>query len=57
LQHWRTNFELRFEFFSNVTNSASFDFPTAVLTSATFGRLDALVSVARKIRIGAKINF
>jgi hypothetical protein len=52
----RINFELRFEFF-NLTNSPSFDFPTATLTSATFGRLDALVSESRKVRIGAKINF
>jgi hypothetical protein len=51
------NFELRFEFF-NVFNHANFGFPTAVLTSTTFGRIrDAVVNESRKIRIGAKINF
>ncbi len=51
------NFELRFEFF-NVFNHANYGFPTAVLTSSTFGRIrDAVVNESRKIRIGAKINF
>ncbi len=51
------NFELRFEFF-NVFNHPNFGFPTAVLTSTTFGRIrDSLANESRKIRIGAKINF
>ncbi|HYE74990.1 MAG TPA: hypothetical protein VEF04_16735, partial [Blastocatellia bacterium] len=51
------NLELRFEFF-NVTNTPSFGFPTAVITSGTFGRVrDSVVSESRKIRIGAKLNF
>jgi len=53
----RVNFELRFEFF-NLTNSPQFNFPTAIYTNATFGRIrDAVVSEARKVRIGAKLNF
>jgi hypothetical protein len=51
------NFELRFEFF-NILNHANFGFPTAVITSTTFGRIrDSVVNESRKIRIGAKINF
>jgi hypothetical protein len=51
------NFELRFEFF-NVFNHTNFGFPTAILTSTTFGRIrDSVVNESRKIRIGAKINF
>jgi hypothetical protein len=51
------NFELRFEFF-NITNTPVFGFPTAVITSTTFGRIrDGIINEARKIRIGAKLNF
>lgn len=51
------NLELRFEFF-NITNTPVFGFPTAVLTSTTFGRIrDGIINESRKIRIGAKINF
>ncbi len=51
------NFELRFEFF-NILNHANFGFPTAVITSTTFGRIrDSVVNESRKVRIGAKINF
>ncbi len=51
------NLELRFEFF-NVTNTPVFGFPTAVLTSTTFGRIrDGIINESRKIRVGAKINF
>ncbi|MBL8203396.1 MAG: carboxypeptidase regulatory-like domain-containing protein [Blastocatellia bacterium] len=51
------NFELRFEFF-NLTNSPTFSFPTATITSATFGRIGAtVISESRKVRIGAKLNF
>jgi len=53
----KTNLELRFEFF-NITNTPVFGFPTAVVTSTTFGRIrDSVINEARKIRIGAKINF
>lgn len=53
----KANFELRFEFF-NVFNHTNFGFPTAILTSTTFGRIrDSVVNESRKIRIGAKINF
>lgn len=51
------NLELRFEFF-NITNTPTFGFPTATLTSTTFGRIrDSVISESRKIRVGAKINF
>jgi hypothetical protein len=51
------NFELRFEFF-NIFNHVNFLSPTAVLNSATFGRInDSVQNESRKIRIGAKINF
>ncbi|MGE3949671.1 MAG: hypothetical protein AB7H86_23595, partial [Blastocatellales bacterium] len=51
------NLELRFEFF-NITNTPTFGFPTATLTSTTFGRIrDSVISDSRKIRVGAKINF
>jgi hypothetical protein len=51
------NLELRFEFF-NVLNTPTFGFPTAVFTSATFGRIrDTVLSESRKIRFGAKLNF
>jgi len=53
------NFELRFEFF-NLTNSPSFGFPTAVITSTFFGGNDTtgfIANESRKIRIGAKLNF
>ncbi|HEX5081141.1 MAG TPA: hypothetical protein VFY40_03780, partial [Blastocatellia bacterium] len=53
----KANFELRFEFF-NIFNHSTFGFPTAVLSSTTFGRIrDSLTSESRKIRVGAKINF
>jgi hypothetical protein len=51
------NFEFRVEFF-NVTNSVRFDFPTAVITNAAFGRIfDSVIFESRKIRFGAKLNF
>ncbi len=51
------NLELRFEFF-NITNTPTFGFPTATITSTTFGRIrDSVISESRKIRVGAKINF
>lgn len=51
------NLELRLEIF-NLTNTPVFGFPTAVITSTTFGRIrDGIVNESRKIRLGAKINF
>ncbi len=49
--------ELRGDF-TNLTNSPSFGFPTAVITSTIFGRVrDSVVSGSRKIQLGAKIYF
>ncbi len=49
--------ELRGDF-TNLTNSPSFGFPTAVITSTIFGRVrDSVVSGWRKIQLGAKIYF
>jgi hypothetical protein len=43
---------------SNLTNTPAFDFPTATVSAATFGRIrDAVISVSRKIQLGAKISF
>lgn len=51
------NVELRFEFF-NLTNSPSFGFPTATITSSVLGRIrDNTTSGSRKIRVGIKYNF
>ncbi len=53
----RFNLELRADF-TNLTNSASFGFPTATITSATFGRIrDTVVSNSRQTMLAAKINF
>ncbi|MDX2269190.1 MAG: carboxypeptidase regulatory-like domain-containing protein [Bryobacter sp.] len=42
----------------NVTNTPSFGFPTANLSSATFGRIfNSLTSGSRKVQLGAKIYF
>ncbi len=49
--------ELRGDF-TNVTNSPSFGFPTATITSTIFGRVrDSVVSGSRKIQLGTKIYF
>ncbi len=43
---------------TNMTNTPTFGFPTATVTSTTFGRLrDNVISGSRKIQLGAKINF
>ncbi len=53
----RFQLELRADF-TNVTNSPSFGFPTATITSATFGRIrDTVVSSSRQTMLAAKINF
>ena len=53
----RFNLELRADV-SNLTNTPSFDIPTAVYTSTLFGRIGAsLVSSPRQIMLGTKLNF
>jgi len=52
-----SNLEIRADA-TNVTNSVSFDNPTAVLTSTIFGRIrNSVTSASRKIQLGAKIDF
>jgi hypothetical protein len=42
----------------NATNTPSFAFPTAIVTSATFGRIrDAVVSGSRRIQMALKFTF
>ncbi len=44
--------------FTNLTNTPSFGFPTATITSTTFGRIrDSVVSGSRKIQMGLKYSF
>ena len=51
------NFELRAEA-QNVTNTPAFDFPTAVISNASFGQVNgAVVSSSRKVQLSAKFNF
>ena len=51
------NLEFRAEL-QNATNHPSFDIPTAVFTSSTFGRIrDGVVSGSRKIQLALKFNF
>jgi hypothetical protein len=51
------NLELRAEA-QNLTNTPSFDFPTAVLPNAAFGQVGgAVVSGSRKVQLAAKFNF
>jgi hypothetical protein len=53
----RLNFELRADMI-NVTNTPSWGFPTATVTSTVFGRiLDNTASGSRKVQLGAKFNF
>jgi hypothetical protein len=43
---------------TNVTNTPSFGFPTATITSTTFGRIrDTVASSSRKVQLGVKYNF
>lgn len=43
---------------TNVTNTPTFGFPTATITSATFGRIfDSVTSFSRKIQLGVKYYF
>ena len=53
----RTNVEVRADS-TNLTNTPSFGFPTATLTSTVFGRIrDNVESGSRKVQLGAKFNF
>jgi hypothetical protein len=53
----RFNLELRADA-TNITNTPSFDNPTATVTSSTFGRIrNSLTSASRKFQIGTKLNF
>ncbi|MBM3723922.1 MAG: carboxypeptidase regulatory-like domain-containing protein [Acidobacteria bacterium] len=53
----RMNLEIRADFV-NFTNSPSFGFPTATITSATFGRIrDSVISTSRQTMVAAKLNF
>lgn len=51
------NFDLRFDA-RNVLNNPSFDNPTALITSGTFGRInDTVTNNARRIQVSGKLNF
>jgi len=53
----RFNFDLRLDA-TNVTNTPSFDAPTATLTSASFGLIGSgAISDARRIQVALKLNF
>jgi hypothetical protein len=53
----RLNFDLRVDA-RNLTNTPSFDNPTAVLTSSIFGRInDSVTNNARRIQFSGKLNF
>jgi hypothetical protein len=53
----RMNFDLRADM-RNLTNHPSFDNPTAVFTSAIFGRInDSVTNNARRIQLSGKFNF
>ena len=51
------NLELRVEA-QNLTNTPSFDFPTAVVSNSNFGLVGGgVVSTSRKVQLAAKFNF
>jgi hypothetical protein len=51
------NLELRVEA-QNLTNTPSFDFPTAVISNTNFGLVGGgVVSTSRKVQLAAKFNF
>ena len=53
----RFNFDLRLDA-KNLTNTPSFDNPTAVVTSPIFGRIrDSVTSSSRKLQVSVKLNF
>jgi len=53
----RFNLDLRLDA-RNLTNTPSFDNPTAVINSSTFGRIrDSVTSSSRKMQLSLKLNF
>jgi hypothetical protein len=53
----RVSWELRADA-TNITNTPSFDNPTAVVTSSLFGRIrNSVTTASRKFQVGTKINF
>lgn len=53
----RISFDLRIDA-KNLTNTPSFDNPTAVLTSTIFGRInDAVTNTGRRMQLSGKFNF
>jgi hypothetical protein len=53
----RFNFDLRVDA-RNLTNNPSFDNPTALITSGTWGRInDSVTNNARRIQLSGKLNF
>jgi hypothetical protein len=53
----RVNFDLRFDA-RNVLNNPSFDNPTALITSGTWGRInDTVTNNARRIQVSGKLSF
>jgi hypothetical protein len=53
----RFNLELRADA-TNLTNTPTYGFPTAVANSATFGRIrDTILSQSRKFQVGVKLHF
>jgi hypothetical protein len=43
---------------TNLTNTPTFGFPTATVTSSTFGRIrNTVISGSRKAQIGVKYSF
>lgn len=53
----RFNLELRCDA-TNILNTPTFGFPTATITSATFGRIyNSVATTSRKMQLGAKLNF
>ncbi|HSS21453.1 MAG TPA: TonB-dependent receptor [Pyrinomonadaceae bacterium] len=53
----RVSFDLRFDA-RNVLNSVSFDNPTALITSGTWGRInDTVTNNARRIQVSGKLSF
>ena len=53
----RVSFDFRLDA-RNVTNTPSFDNPTAVITSSIFGRInDSVTNNARRMQVSGKLNF
>jgi len=53
----RMSFDFRLDV-KNLTNTPSFDNPTAVITSTIFGRInDSVTNAARRMQISGKLNF